>query len=450
MKELGTTSGSSYSSAGSPSSRNRSDKEVSEIGHSRISRFFKILGPGLITGASDDDPSGIGTYAMAGAKLGYATLWTALLTFPLMASIQFICAKIGLVTGKGLAGVLRQHYPRSVLYFAVLGLLIANTINAAADIAAVAAGINLLLPIPVNFLIVPIGVLLIIVQVLGSYRVLAKIFKWLTLSLFAYIGASFLARPNWNDVLRHTLIPTFSFDSSWLTILVAILGTTISPYLFFWQASQEVEELTNGQKRLWQRKRPNDEDLQYAAWDVNTGMLLSNVVMYFIILATAATLHKTGQTDINTAADAAAALRPLAGNAAYVLMALGLIGSGLLAIPILTTSGAYAVCETFGWKWGLDEKLRRAKQFYVVIAVSTLVGLLINFMDINPMDALFWAAVINGLIAPPLLFIIMLVANNKRIMGKRVNGPGVNVLGWLTTLVMFSAAVGLALTWGKS
>jgi Mn2+/Fe2+ NRAMP family transporter len=321
-----------------------------------------------------------------------------------------------------LAGVLRQHYPRSVLYFAVLGLLIANTINAGADIGAVAAGINLLLPIPVHLLIVPIGVLLLIVQVLGSYRVLAKILKWLTLSLFVYIGASFLARLNWNDVLRHTLIPTFSFDSSLLTILIAILGTTISPYLFFWQASQEVEELTNGQKRLWQRKRPNDEDLQYAAWDVNTGMLLSNVVMYFIILATAATLHKTGQTDINTAADAAAALRPLSGNAAYVLMALGLIGSGLLAIPILTTSGAYAVCETFGWKWGLDEKFRRAKQFYVVIAVYTLVGLLINFMDINPMDALFWAAVVNGLIAPPLLFIIMLVANNKRIMGKRVNG----------------------------
>jgi len=414
-----------------------------------IKYFLKALGPGLITGASDDDPSGIGTYAAAGAQRGYAMLWTALLTFPLMASIQFICAKVGLVTGRGLAGVLRRHYPRSVLYFAVVGLLIANTINAGADIGAIAAGFNLLLPIPVNTLITPIGLLLLIFQVWGSYRLIVSIFKWLTLSLFAYIGASFLAGPNWIEVMRGTLIPEFRFDSGFLSMLVAILGTTISPYLFFWQTNQEVEEKrSTGQKQLWRRQqRTTDGELKYAVWDVSIGMFFSNIVMYFIILATAATLHETGQTNIDTAADAAVALRPLAGNWAYILMALGLIGSGLLAVPILTTSGAYAVCEAFGWEWGLDKKFRRAKHFYFVIGGSTLVALLIDFSGINPMDALFWAAVINGFLAPPLLVLIMLIANNKAIMGKRVNGPVINLLGWSTTVLMFLAAIALLLTW---
>jgi NRAMP (natural resistance-associated macrophage protein)-like metal ion transporter len=410
-----------------------------------------VLGPGLITGASDDDPSGIGTYATAGAQLGYATLWTALFTFPLMASVQFICAKIGLVTGRGLAGVLRHHYTRGLLYPAVLGLVIANTINAGADIGAIAAGINLLVPIPLKALVVPIGLLILILQIFGSYRFVANIFKWLTLSLFAYIGASFLAGPNWTEVLRGTFIPMLGFDSTFLATLVAILGTTISPYLFFWQSSEEVEEeMAMGHKQLWQRKGAKKAELRLAAWDVNIGMFLSNVVMYFIILATAATLHQAGKTDIDTAADAAAALRPLVGDASYILMALGLIGSGLLAVPVLTTSDAYAVCETFGWKWGLDRTLRGAKQFYIVIGASTLVALVINFIGIAPMDALFWAAVINGFLSPPLLLIIMLIANNEAIMGKQVNGLGINMLGWFTTAVMFAAALGLVVTWGKS
>lgn len=431
--------------------RNSHREKVKEREPNPIKRFFKILGPGLITGASDDDPSGIGTYAMAGAQLGYAPLWTALVTFPLMASVQFICAKIGLVTGKGLAGILRQYYSAPLLHSVVLGLVIANTINAGADIGAIAAGINLLLPIPQQFLIFPIGLLLLVIQISGSYRIVAKILKWLTLSLFGYIGASFLARPDWTGVIHGTFIPTISFDAASLAILVAILGTTISPYLFFWQASQEVEEeIAKGRKQLWQRRRTSDSDLKYAAWDVNTGMLLSNLVMYFIILATAATLHQAGKTNIGTAADAAVALRPLAGNAAYILMALGLIGSGLLAVPILTTSGAYAVCESFGWKWGLDRKFRGAKQFYIVIGASTLIGLFINLIRINPMDALFWTAVINGFVAPPLLVVIMLISNNKTIMGKRVNGPGVNALGWFTTVAMLLAALALGLTWGKA
>jgi NRAMP (natural resistance-associated macrophage protein)-like metal ion transporter len=413
-----------------------------------ITRYLKALGPGLITGASDDDPSGIGTYATAGAQLGYATLWTALLTFPLMASIQFICAKVGMVTGRGLAGLLRQHYPRSVLYPAVLGLLIANTINAGADIGAIAAGVNLLLPIPIKSLLVPIGLLLLIFQVWGSYQLIAKIFKWLTLSLFAYIGAAFLARPNWTEVLQGTFIPVIRFDNTFLSTLVAILGTTISPYLFFWQTNQEVEEkIAKGQKRLWKPQRATEDELHYAAWDVNIGMLFSNIVMYFIILATGATLHRAGQTNIDTAANAAIALKPIAGNWAYILMALGLIGTGLLAVPILTTSGAYAVCETFGWEWGLDKKFGRARDFYYVIGGSTIVALLIDFRGINPMDALFWTAVINGFLAPPLLVIIMLIANNKAIMGKQVNGRAINVLGWSTTVLMFAAALALLLTW---
>jgi NRAMP (natural resistance-associated macrophage protein)-like metal ion transporter len=316
----------------------------------RLKRFFKILGPGLITGASDDDPSGIGTYAMAGAQAGYSPLWTALITFPLMASVQFICAKIGLVSGRGIAGLLRRHYARPVVYTVVVSLMLANTINAGADMLAIAAGINLLVPIPTAAIVAPIGLLILALQIWGSYRFIADTFKWLTLALFAYIGAAFFARPHWPDVLAGTFVPTLRLDSTFLATLVAILGTTISPYLFFWQANQEVEEeISRGKKHLWQRKGATDGELKYAALDINTGMLFSNVVMYFVILASAATLHQAGHTNIGTAAEAAQALAPLAGRGATVLMAFGLVGTGLLAVPILTGSAAYAVCETFGW-----------------------------------------------------------------------------------------------------
>jgi len=404
------------------------------------------LGPGLITGASDDDPSGIATYAMAGAQFGYAPLWLAWLTFPLMAAVQFICAKVGLVTGRGLAGVLREHYPRGVLYFSVVVLMVANTINAGADIQAIAAGVNLIVPVPINALMVPIGLALLVFQVRGSYRLIARTFRWLTLVLFAYIGSAILAHPNWTDVFRGTFIPSIRLDQTFLAMLVAVLGTTISPYLFFWQASEEVEEeMAMGRTQLWQRKGATRAELHYAAWDVNIGMFFSNMVMYFIILATAATLHRTGQLRIDTAADAARALRPLAGDASYVLMALGLIGTGLLAVPILTTSGAYAVCEAFAWQWGLDAKLRGAKHFYLVIGASTIAGLLIDFIGVKPIQALYWTAVLNGMLAPPLLLIILLIANNRRVMGRNVNGTPMNVLGWLTTAIMFAAAMALGL-----
>jgi len=417
-----------------------------------VKRLLKVLGPGLVTGASDDDPSGIGTYTTAGAQFGFATLWLAVFSFPLMAGVQYACAKVGMVSGMGLAGVLRRHYPRPLLYLAVLALLVANTINAGADIGAIAAAINLLIPtVPAWLFVVPTSLTILAIQIWGSYRLIANIFKWLTLALFAYIAAAFFARPDWGEVLRASLIPTLHFDATFLAIVVAILGTTISPYLFFWQASQEVEEeISVGRKQLWQRKGATNNELKYAAWDVNIGMLLSNAVMYFIILATAATLFKAGKTDVQTATDAAQALRPIAGDAAGLLLAVGLIGAGFLAVPILTGSAAYAVSEALGWQFGFDQKVAKAKQFYAVIAASTLVGMLINFTGIGQIAALFWTAVINGFLAPPLLVVLMLVANNRTVMGKRVNGWLVNLLCGVATLIMFAAAIALVLTWGKS
>lgn len=416
-----------------------------------IKRFLRILGPGLITGASDDDPSGIGTYATAGASLGFTTLWTAMLTLPMMAAVQFICAKIGLVCGCGLAGVLRRHYSRWLLYPVVATLTIANTINAGTDIGAIAAAVNLLVPIPIAAMIIPIALVIVAFQIWGSYRLVARVFKWLTLVLLAYIGAAFFARPDWKIVLQATVIPTLRWDTTFLVTLVAILGTTISPYLFFWQASEEVEEeRLMGRRTLSQRRGATDAELRYAAWDVDIGMVFSIAVMYFIMLATGATLHATGKTDIQSAADAAQALRPLAGNGAAILLAVGLIGTGFLAVPILTGSAAYAIAEAFHWKAGLDEKPRRAKGFYAVIVASTLIGILIDFVGINPIDALFWTAVINGVLAPPLLVVIMLIANNRAIMGRRVNGLAANLLGWATAIAMFAAAIALLITWSRS
>jgi NRAMP (natural resistance-associated macrophage protein)-like metal ion transporter len=332
--------GGSDTSATSPLSHAepaRGPREIAVEGEpNAVKRFFRILGPGLVTGASDDDPSGIGTYAMAGASLGYSTLWTALFTFPMMTAIQYICAKIGMVTGMGLARVLREHYSKALLYSVVAGLVVANTVNAGADIGAIAAAVNLLVPLPVAVLIAPIAFTILGLQVWGSYRLIAKTFKWLTLALFAYIGSAFFAHPELREVVRNTFIPTISFDANFLTNLVAILGTTITPYLFFWQASHEVEEeITMGRRTLRARQGATDKELKYAGVDVTTGTFFSNVVMYFIILATAATLHKAGKTDIQSATEAAQALRPLAGEAAYVLLAVGLIGAGFLSVPIL-------------------------------------------------------------------------------------------------------------------
>ncbi|HEY1500635.1 MAG TPA: Nramp family divalent metal transporter [Acidobacteriaceae bacterium] len=407
-----------------------------------------MLGPGLITGASDDDPSGISTYAIAGASFGYGTLWMALVTLPMMSAVQYMCAKIGMVSGRGLAGVLKTHYPGKLLYLAVFGLVVANSINAGADIGAIAAGINLLVSVPVWTLIVPIALLIVALQWWGSYQLIANLFKWLTIALFAYVISGFLCRPDPIAVLRGTLIPSFPLKRNFLMLAVGILGTTISPYMFFWQSNQEVEEeIAAGRRALAQRRGATRAELKYAAIDVNLGMLMSNMVMYFIILSTAATLFRAGKTDIQSAADAAQALRPFAGRAAEAFLAVGLIGTGFLAVPILTGSSAYAVAETLGWKYGLDKRPKGARKFYWLILGSTLAGMLINFGGINPIKALFLTAVINGFLAPPLLLLIMKVANDRRVMGSRVNGPLLNVAGWATAAVMTAAAVGLVLSW---
>ena len=411
-----------------------------------LKRFGKVLGPGLITGASDDDPSGIGTYAQAGAQYGFATLWTTVVMLPMMISVQYICAKIGLVSGKGLAGVLREHHPR-LLYPAVLALVVANTLNAGADIGAIAAAINLLVPIPPVVFIVPVSLGIIALQVFGGYHLIDRVFKWLALALLAYIGAALFARPDVLRVLAGTLIPTIRLDPAFIGILVAILGTTISPYLFFWQASQEVEEeISIGRRRLGQRQGASRFELKYALWDTIAGMVFSEVVAYFIILATGATLFVAGKTNITSATDAAQALRPLAGDAAAILLAIGLIGAGVLAVPVLTGSAAYGVSEAFGWKSGLDRKPGRAPQFYAVIIAATLVGMALNFLGINPITALVLSAVLNGLLAGPLLILVMLVSNDRRVLGEWTNGRLLNIVGWVTTGVMGLAAILLIVT----
>ena len=412
-----------------------------------IKRALAVLGPGLVTGASDDDPSGIGTYAQAGAQFGYATLWATLAMLPMMISIQYISARIGLVSGRGLGGVLRAKYPRTVVYPAVAALVIANTLNAGADIGAIAAAINLLVPVAAVVFVVPVSVGILALQLLGSYELIAKVFKWLALALLAYVGAALFARPDVLDVLRGALIPTIRLDPQYIGILVALLGTTISPYLFFWQASQEVDEqIVMGRALLWQRQGASKRELGFALWDTVAGMAFSEIVAFFIILAAGATLFVHGETHIISATEAAQALRPIAGDASAVLLAVGLIGAGVLAVPVLTASAAYGVAGALDWKQGLTRRIGRAPLFYIVIAAATLVGMGINFLGINPITALVLSAVLNGLLAPPLLVLVMLVSNDRAVMGERTNGRLLNIVGWATTLTMGVAAVALIIT----
>lgn len=412
-----------------------------------LKKAAKLLGPGFITGASDDDPSGIGTYAVAGASLGLQTLWTALLTFPLMSAVQNVCARIGMVSGQGLAGVLRDHYPRAILYGSVLLLFGANTINVGADLGAVADAVHSITGVQALWLIFPVAAGIVALQIFGNYRLIANIFKWLTLALFAYVVDVFIVHPDLLATLRATVVPTFSLDPAYVTTIVAILGTTISPYLFFWQSSEEVEEeIEIGRKTRSARRGASKAELRYSAIDTNIGMGFSNLVMYFIILATAITLFKAGKTDVKSAADAAQALKPLVGDFAGILFAVGMIGAALLAIPILSGSAAYAIAEAFGWEYGLDTDWTRAKPFYGVIVVATALGVAMNYLGINPIDALFYTAVLNGIVAPPLLIVVMRAARNRKVMGRQTIGPVLTALGWLATIGMFLALLGLAYT----
>lgn len=420
----------------------RQSKQTHSIRH-----FFRNLGPGLITGAADDDPSGISTYATAGAAYGYATLWTALISLPLMASVQLMCARIGLVSGRGLASVLRKFYSRFVLWFACGVLLIANTVNIAADLGGMAEAANLLTGLPSIAFIPVFTITIVVLLIFASYRTIARIFKWLTLVLLAYVAAAFLARPDWSIVLKATLLPELRFETRYLTTLLAIFGTTISPYLFFWQAAQEVEEeKQSGRRTVRQRIGATDAELKDARDDVVSGMGISVVVFYFIILTTGATLYPSGFREIETARQAAEALRPLAGDAAYVLFSLGLIGTGFLGVPVLAGSAAYAVSEAYAWRAGMNERPRMAKKFYSVVALSMLAGMVLDYLGINAMKMLFWAAVLNGLLAAPLIVIILLVCNNAHIMGKRVNGRWLNAFGIFAALLMGVAAVATLIT----
>jgi NRAMP (natural resistance-associated macrophage protein)-like metal ion transporter len=410
-----------------------------------VQQFLQELGPGLITGAADDDPSGISTYSVAGASYGYATLWTALLSFPLMAAIQLMCARLGMVTGCGLASVIRTRYPRWVLWFACALVIVANVFNIGADLGGMADGMQMITGIPAYYWTPFFAALITGLLFQTSYRTMARVFKWLTLVLFAYVITAFLARPDWAAVVRATFIPHIEWTKDYIAVLVGILGTTISPYLFFWQAAQEVEEdRDHGKATVAQRRGSTNKELRIARKDVITGMLLSNVVMYFLILTTAATLNAHGMKHIETAKQAAEALRPLAGQGAYWLFTLGLVGTGMLAVPVLAGSCAYAIAE--GAKWGsasLNVKPQLARKFYAVIAIAILIGLAFDFARLDAVKMLFWSAILNGLLAPPLVIMVVLLTSDRRVMGKRVNSRGMQVLGWICALIMSAAAIAL-------
>jgi NRAMP (natural resistance-associated macrophage protein)-like metal ion transporter len=408
---------------------------------SRLRKFLKVLGPGLVTGASDDDPSGIVTYAQAGAMYGLSTLWTALLTFPLMAAVQGMAARIGMVTTQGLTGTLKMHYPKAVLYGMILFSFPAVVLNIGADIQSMGAVANLLFPaIPTFLYCIVFTAILLFVIIQYSYHRMAGLLKWLCLGLLLYLVIPFLVHPNWREVARHTFIPSIRMDKGFLSILVALLGTTISPYLFFWQATMEAEDMEHAiRKRVFVNKRM----LNNMREDVNTGMLFSNVVMYFIILTAGVVLYGAGIRQIDTVEQAAHSLKPLAGQLSYVLFAIGVIGTGFLAIPVLAGCVSYMLAETFNFSKGLDKKFYQAKRFYGVIIISLVAGLCLQFLGITPVQALLYTAILYGLTAPVMIILLLHIGNNKKIMGKHTNSLFSNVLGVLTFLLMTAAAVGL-------
>lgn len=400
-------------------------------------RFWKLLGPGLVTGASDDDPSGIATYSQAGAAFGLSTLWTSIVAFPLMASIQQMCARIGLVTSQGLTGTLKKNYPKPVLYLMLLFSFPAIVMNIGADIAGMGAVGNLLFPsIDATFFSVFFTIVLIGLIIYLPYKKIAATLKYLCIVMLVYFIVPFLYKQDFSEILRNTFIPTIKLDKDFIAVLVGILGTTISPYLFFWQASVEVEEMNTRKKHLMVDKRIIHEMKQ----DVDFGMTFSGFVMYFIILTTGTVLYNSGVHQIDTVEQAASALKPLAGNLAYLLFAIGVIGTGLIAIPVLSGAVSYIFAETFGWEQGLNKKFHEAKAFYVIIALSLVVGLSLNYIGISPVKALIYTAILYGLTAPVLIAIILHISNNRKIMGDFVNGRTTNVLGFAALIIMTAAA----------
>jgi len=410
--------------------------------------YWETLGPGLTTGAADDDPSGIATYSQAGAQYGFQLLWLSLFTFPFMAIVQEMCARIGLVTGQGLAANIKKHYSRKVLLFCTTLLFIANTLNIGADLGAMVEGVRLIFPqVSFGLAMATFVISMLLLQIYTTYARYSKYLKYLAFVLFSYVFSALAVKLDWSDALQHTVIPSMTFGKDQIILICGVLGTTISPYLFFWQTSQEVEEeILKGEKTIKQRKDGvTSQEIRSLRIDVWSGMFFSNIVMFFIIAACGATLFASGITTIGSAAQAAQALRPFAGESAYILFALGIIGTGLLAIPVLAGSASYAIAESFGWKYGLYRKLKDAYAFYGVIIVSMLIGTGMNFLHINPIKALLYSAVANGLVSPFILFFIVKISSNEKVMGKRVNSKTIAWLGWLITLLMITA--GIATVW---
>lgn len=429
-------------------SRNAIRKALNRVGSARLRNFFRDLGPGLITGAADDDPSGISTYSVAGASFGYGLLWTALFSFPLMAAVQLMCARLGMVTGLGLAGVVRRRYSAPVLWGACALLIVANTFNIGADLGGMAEVMQMMTGVTSYFWLPVFTILIVVLLVWLNYKHIARIFKWLTIVLFSYVLAAFLAHPRWSDVLKATVIPQLKLDATYVATILGVLGTTISPYLFFWQAAQEVEEeRAMGRRTVHSRMGATDAELRAMRSDVLTGMAFAGVVMYFIIVTTGATLYASGHRDIETARQAAEALRPLAGPGAYWLFTLGLIGTGMLGVPVLAGSAAYAVSEAMHWRGSLEDRSRRSPKFYAVLAVAVLLGLVLNYLKLNAVRMLFWAAVLNGMLAPPLIILVTLLSSDRSVMGERVNPLVLTVLGWTTAAVMLAATVMMFVTW---
>ena len=414
----------------------------------KLKKIFKKIGPGFITGVADDDPSGVATYSQTGAIFGFSQLWLALFSFPFMVVVQQMCGRIGMVTGKGLAGVIRANYPKPILYFSVSLLVITNTINIGADLGAMASSMQMLIGLPTAFWLCMITAVIILLEILVTYKTYSKILKYLALSLLAYVFTAFIIKPDWLLIGKSTILPQIQFSKDYLLNVVAILGTTISPYLFFWQASEEVEdEIAEGMIPDMDVETPyvTKDKVINMDFDTIVGMFFSQAIMFFIIITTAATLNAHGINNISTATEAAAALKPMAGNLAYLLFATGIVGTGLLAVPILAGSSAYAITETTGLKAGLSKKFKLAPGFYLIIAASTLVGMVINWVGINPITALYYAAALNGVVAAPLLFLLIFIANNKKIMGRYVNTRKSNILAWIIAVVMTIAGIALVI-----
>lgn len=410
--------------------------------------IFRLVGKGVVTGAADDDPSAIGTYSSAGAKFGLSILWIAPVLLPMMYVVVYISAKIGQVYGKGLFACIRDQFPRWVLMPLVVLAFVGNIIEAAADLGGMGAALNLLIPLRIPVLVALSAALIYAIQYFGSYTTIRTLFRWLALILFAYVAAAFMARPDIKAVALNTFVPHMTLSSDFLSILVACIGTSLSAYVYTWQSNQEVEEeIAIGRVRLWQRKGATRRELMHTRRDVLTGMIFSNVILYFVLMATGVTLHSTGQTSVETAAQAASALEPLAGSGAKWLFALGVIGVGFLAVPVMTTGAAYDVVQGIGRHGSLHDHPDDNKLFYVIIALVTGLAVCLNLLGFNPMRALVWSGIVQGFSVPPLLFVMMILTNRKAVMGARINSRSTNLLGWATTAVTFLCMIALVLSW---